>query len=134
MAFNRLRRNREGKTVILDTSAILMLFEFSIDLDNELIRLLGRFQILVPSPIIEELKFLSKHGNGKKRQNAKAALELINRYEKVEGKGSGDESVLFLAKKFNGIVVTNDRDLRKRVKDASLQTIFLRGKQKLVLE
>ena len=54
------------KTVILDTSAILMLFEFSIDLEDELIKLLGRFHILVPSPIIEELKLLSKHGNGKK--------------------------------------------------------------------
>ena len=134
MAFNRLRRNREEKTVILDTSAILMLFEFSIDLEDELIKLLGRFHILVPSPIIEELKLLSKHGNGKKRQNAKAALELINRYDKVEEKGTGDDSVLFLAKKFDGIVVTNDRNLRKRVKDASLQTIFLRGKQRLVLE
>ena len=134
MAFNRLRRNREEKTVILDTSAILMLFEFSIDLEDELIKLLGRFHILVPSPIIEELKLLSKHGNGKKRQNAKAALELINRYDKVEEKGTGDDSVLFLAKKFDGIVLTNDRNLRKRVKDASLQTIFLRGKQRLVLE
>ena len=134
MAFNRLRSNREEKTVILDTSAILMLFEFSIDLEDELIKLLGRFHILVPSPIIEELKLLSKHGNGKKRQNAKAALELINRYDKVEEKGTGDDSVLFLAKKFDGIVVTNDRNLRKRVKDASLQTIFLRGKQRLVLE
>ena len=134
MAFDRLRRNREEKTVILDTSAILMLFEFSIDLDDELIRLLGRFRVIIPRPIIEELRLLSKQGNGIKRQNAKAALELINRYKIVEGKGSGDDSVLFIAKKLNGIVLTNDRNLRKRVKDASLQTIFLRGKHRLVLE
>ena len=134
MAFDRLRRNREEIAVILDTSAILMLFEFPIDLDDELIRLLGRFHILIPTPIIEELRLLSKQGNGIKRQNAKAALELINRYEVVAGKGSGDDSVLFIAKKLNGIVLTNDRNLRKRVKDASLQTIFLRGKHRLVLE
>ena len=133
MAFNRLRRNRE-KTVILDSSAIMMLFEFSIDLEDELTRLLGRFHILVPSPIIEELKFLSEQGIGKKRLNAKAALKLIKRYEIADEKGTGDDSVLLLAQKLNGVVVTNDRDLRKKVKKSSLQTIYLRGKNRLVLE
>ncbi len=133
MAFNRLRRNRE-KTVILDSSAIMMLFEFSIDLEDELTRLLGRFHILVPSPIIEELKFLSEQGKGKKRLNAKAALKLIKRYEIADEKGTGDDSVLLLAQKLNGVVVTNDRELRKKVKKSSLQTIYLRGKNRLVLE
>ena len=134
MAFDRLRGDREQKTVILDSSAVMMLFEFSIDLEDELTRLLGKFHILVPSPIADELKFLSKHGKGKKSQNAKASLELIKRYEIVDEKGSGDDSVLLLAQKINGIVITNDRDLRKRVKEASLKTIYLRGKSRLVLE
>lgn len=134
MAFDRVRRDREEKAVILDNSAIMMLFEFSIDLEDELLRLLGKFHILVPSPIINELKLISSKGNGKKRQNAKAALKLIERYEIFEEKGTGDDSVLFLAKKFDGIVLTNDSNLRKRVKEASLQTIYLRGKQRLVLE
>ena len=36
MASNRLWDNRDGKIVILDSSAIMMCFEFSIDLENEL--------------------------------------------------------------------------------------------------
>jgi len=134
MASDRLRRDRDGKIVILDSSAVMMLFEFSINLEDELTRLLGRFQILIPSPILKELKFLSEHGKGKKRLIAKPALELIKKYEIIGENGAADDSVLLLAQKFNGIVVTNDRDLRKRVKEASLHNIYLRGKSRLALE
>ncbi len=134
MASDRLRRNRDEKIAILDSSSILMLFEFSIDLEDELTRLLGKFQVLVPKPIIDELIFLSKHGKGKKKLIAKPALELIKKYEVSEAEGAGDDSVLFLARQYSGIVVTNDRELRKRAKEMHLQTIYLRGKSKLVLE
>ena len=134
MAFNRLREDRNGKTVILDSSAVMMLFGFSIDLEDELTRLLGKFHIVVPRPIFEELKLLSEKGKGKKKLIAKPSLELIKKYEIVNAEGNGDDAVLNLAKKFNGIVITNDRGLRKRVKESSLQTIYLRGKSRLVLE
>ena len=134
MASNRLREDRNGKTVILDSSAVMMLFEFSIGLEDELTRLLGKFHIIVPSPIVEELKLLSEKGKGKKKLIAKPSLELIKKYEIVNAEGNGDDAVLMLAKKFNGIVITNDRELRKRVKESSLQTIYLRGKSRLVLE
>ena len=134
MASNRLREDRNRKTVILDSSAVMMLFEFSIDLEDELTRLLGKFHILIPRPIFEELKLLSKKGKGKKKLIAKPSLKLIKKYEIVNAEGNGDDAVLKLAKKFNGIVITNDRELRKRVKEISLQTIYLRDKSRLVLE
>jgi rRNA-processing protein FCF1 len=134
MASDRLRRDREEKTVILDSSAIMMLFEFSIDLKDELTRLLGSFHVIVPRPIIAELRFLSEHGKGKKRLIAKPALKLIKRYEIVDSEETGDESVLSLARNCRGIVVTNDRELRKKAKKESLQTIYLREKSKLILE
>ncbi|KYK22854.1 hypothetical protein AYK24_01725 [Thermoplasmatales archaeon SG8-52-4] len=134
MASDRLWQYRAEKRVILDSSAVLMLFEFSIDLEYELTRLLGKYKIILPSPIVDELKFLSKADNGLKKQKAKAALELIKRYEIVHAEGTGDDSIFNLAKKSNGIVVTNDMELRRRIKDLSLKVIFLRGKKKLVLE
>lgn len=134
MASDRLRRDPEEKTVILDSSAVMMLFEFSIDLEDELTRLLGRFHVVVPTPIIKELRYLSEHGKGKKRLIAKPALELIKKYEIIDEKGAGDDSVLSLAQKLNGIVVTNDRVLKNRVKKTGLRIIFLRGKNRLVLE
>lgn len=133
MASDWLRRDQE-RIVILDSNAVMMLFEFSINLEDELLGLLGSFKIIIPKPIFNELKFLSEKGKGKQRLIAKPALELIKRYEVVEAEGRGDQSVLDLAKKLNCIVVTNDRKLRNRLKESSLHTIYLRGKGRLVLE
>ena len=135
MASNRLWGDRIHKTVILDSSAILMLFEFAIDLEKELTRLLGNYCIVVPTPIVRELEFLSENGTGKKKMKAKASLKLIKKYDAIDMEGrNGDNSVLELAKKINGIVVTNDRELRNRVKEMSLSVIFLRAKKKLVMD
>ncbi|MFX1297757.1 MAG: PIN domain-containing protein, partial [Promethearchaeota archaeon] len=129
-----LRRNPKKKIVVLDSSAIMMLFEFNIDLEDELTRLLGKFQVIVPSPIFIELKYLSEQGKGKKRLIAKPSLKLIEKYEIIKTEETGDDSVLLLAKELNGIVITNDRNLRNRVKKIGLHTIYLRGKNRLVLE
>ena len=111
-----------------------MLFEFSIDLESELIRLLGFFEIVVPSPIVDELKFLSKKGKGKQKIISKPALELTKNYKIVKTEGKGDEAVLLLAKKLNAMVLTNDKELRNRVKQLGLHNIFLRGKSKLEID
>lgn len=135
MAFDRLWGDKIHKTVILDSSAVLMLFEFSIDLEKELTRLLGNYHIVIPTPIVRELEFLSENGKGEKKTKAKASLKLIKKYDtiNVDEKG-GDDSILDLAKKINGIVVTNDRELRSRLKKLSSSVIFLRSKKKLVME
>jgi rRNA-processing protein FCF1 len=134
MAFNRVWRDRETRLVILDSSAILMLFEFSINLEDELTRLIGKFKILIPQTIYNEIEEISKKGNQRKKFNAKAALELIKKYEIIDANGLGDESVLSLAKKLNCFVVTNDKDLRIRLKENHLKVLFLRSKKKLEIE
>lgn len=136
MASNRLWGNREAEIVILDTSAIMMLFEFSIDLEDELTRLIGNHHIVVPKPVIDELKILSERGKGKKRFIARPALDLVSRYEIVNRDAAEkvDDAVLSLAKELQGVVITNDRELRKKLKAASLKTIYLRGKKQLVLD
>ena len=135
MASDRIRRNRsKERVVVLDSSAAMMPFEFMIDLEDELIRILGKFHIIVTSSVYDELVFLSKEGGGRKKRLAKPALELIKDYEKIKTVGNADDSVLNLAVQMDGIVLTNDKELRKRVKEKNLKTIYLRGKQKLVLE
>ena len=112
-----------------------MLFEFSIDLEKELTRLIGLYDILIPTPIVKELEFLSKQGKGERKVKAKASLKLIGKYKTVEVKEKrGDDSVIELANKTNGIVVTNDKILKKRLKEKGISTIFLRAKKKLELE
>ena len=136
MALNRLRRNREGKIVILDSSAIMMSFEFSIDLEDELTRLLGKYQIIIPKPIVDELEFLAKHGRGKKKSIAKPALDFVKRYDISELNTSekGDDVVIHFAQELSGIVVTNDRELIRRLRELLIKVIYLRGKKRLVFE
>ena len=138
MASDRIRGDRKRKAVILDTNAILMLFEFQINLEDELTRLIGKYRIIIPRRILEELEYLSKNGTGKQKIIAKPALELVKqkKYKILDKDVSGDvdEVVFFLAKELQGIVVTNDRELINNLKKASLNVVYLRGKNRLVLE
>jgi len=134
MASDRLRKNTALKIVVLDSSAILMIFEYSIKLEQELLRLLGNYEVVVPSKIIEELKFLCEKGRGKQKQYAKPALSLIKNYKIVINKSEkADDAVLNTAKKLNGIILSNDKELKKRAKKEKIKTIFMRNKKYLMI-
>ena len=113
-----------------------MCFEFSIDLEDELTKLLGKNIITVPEPIVDELKILSETGKESKKRIAKPALDLAKKYEiiKINTNKKGDDAIILFAKKYSGIVVTNDRELIKRLKDISIRVIYLRNKKYLVLD
>ncbi len=133
MASDRIRGDKIRKTVILDSSAILMFFEFSVDWENELKSLVGAYHLIVPTAVVKELQMLASRGAGQKK--AVAALKLIGKYETIdEDSPYADEALLKIALKTKGIVVTNDTVLRHRLKEQGNSVIFLRGKKKLVLD
>jgi len=133
MAFDWVWGDKINKTVILDSSAILMFFEFSVDWERELDCLLGAYRLVVPTAVIQELKILSKRGRGQKK--AAAALKLIKKYDTIdEVAKSADEALVKIAEKTHGIVVTNDTELREQLRKHGFPVIFLRGKKKLVLD
>ena len=135
MASNWVRSDRDSKIVILDTNAILMLFEFNIDLNNELLKIIGKYKIIIPKKVYEELMFFSKEKNGNIKTFSNASLSLIKDYEIIEtNEKNADKAVLSLAKKTNGYVLTNDKELRKILKNNSIKVLFLRAKKKLELE
>jgi len=115
--------------VILDTNALMMPFEININLERELDRLLGAYEILVPSSIIDELKKLSE-----KDKAASSALKLAERYTVINTSKKGDFSIVHLAKELKAVVVTNDKILRKILRNEGIQLIFLRGKDHLIYE
>ena len=133
MAFDWVRRDKINKTVILDSSALLSFFEFSVDWENQLGRLLGGYRLVVPTAVKQELRILAAQNRGGKK--AAAALKLIEKYETIdEDARSADEALIKIAEKTKGIVVTNDAELRNRLKDRGLAVIFLRGKKKLAFD
>lgn len=115
------------QTVILDTNALLMPFERKMNLDLELQRLLGTARVVVPAPLIGELeRSYNKH--------AKAALALAAKYEVVPSTAWGDDAVLELALELGAFVLTNDKELRSRLRPHRIPLIYLRSGSHLILE
>ncbi|MDO5861757.1 MAG: twitching motility protein PilT [Thermoplasmata archaeon] len=115
------------QTVVLDTNALLMPFEIRINLDLALQDLLGEVRILVPGPLVGELKHLDHRYAG-------AALSLARKYEIVPTETTGDSAVLELAKKEGAYVLTNDKELRRRLRKERVPLIYLRSGTHLTLE
>jgi len=135
MASNRIWRYKGEKIVILDSNALMMLFEFSINLEDELTRLIGKYDIVIPKPVLNELIYLSENGKGNKKNLAKSSLKIAKKFKTIDADGKNvDDAVLLLSKKINGVVVTNDKELRTKLKKNSCPVVFLRAKKTLEIE
>jgi len=104
-----------------------MPFQFKINIDRELKRLCGEVPVFVPSSVLGELaNALDK--------NSKAALALARKYQIVETELSGDEAVMDIALQRSSAVVTNDKELIKRLRASRIPVIRLRGERYLVAD
>src|SRR2546430_10756466 len=63
-----------SRIVLLDTNALLMPFQFRVNLETELNRLMGSADIAIPRPVRTELELLAERD-----RNAQAALRLAAR-------------------------------------------------------
>ncbi|HOK28049.1 MAG TPA: twitching motility protein PilT [Methanomassiliicoccaceae archaeon] len=106
--------------VVLDTNALLLPFERSVNIDSQLRSLLGNCEILVPGSLIGELRRSSN-------KHARAAIELAFRYKVVDTEATGDQAVIELAERHDAYVVTNDRALIARLREKRIKVILLRG-------
>jgi uncharacterized protein len=135
MASNRIRRNSKRLIIFLDTSAIFMIFELTIRIEEELTRLLGIYEIFILRSVYNEIVQLQKHGSEKQKRLAKLALQYIQRYPLFDDMVKpADDALVNEAKKIDAIVFTNDVVLRKRLKKNNIKCICLRGKNQLMLE
>ena len=115
--------------VVLDANALLLPFQFPVDLDAELARLLGSCEVLVPTSVVRELERVAARD-----RRAKAALDLARRYGRFETDAAGDEAVIAAAEALGAHVVTNDRALLAALEARGIPRIRLRGKVRLALE
>lgn len=114
-------------SIVLDANALLMPFQFKMNIDRELKRLFGEVPVFVPSSVLGELA-------NSMDKNSKAALALARKYQIVETELSGDDAVLEIAHQRSAAVVTNDRELIKRLRAAGIPVIRLRGERYLVAD
>ena len=125
--------------VVLDTNFLVVPAQFSIDIFTESERILeGRVEFVVPRSVIQELERKLDVGTRSERFKFRIALDLIDRCtiiepEEFSSSSPVDEQVLEYAIAVNGVVATNDRELRERSLQRGVPVIILRGKKRLEL-
>ena len=113
--------------------------EFKIDIFEELKRLLNRnVEFILLSPVKRELEMLATKDSPKIRREAFFALKLAEKckYVPVENdeKLTTDDAIVRVAKNWNSPVFTNDRQLKKKLRDISVPVIYVRQKSRLDID
>ena len=132
-------RTAEGKKIILDSNALFVPSQFRIDIFEELRKLLNvNFEAVLLSLNLQELEQLADSESPKMRKNAGFALRLAEKCRLVdvdERDGlSPDDVIVNVAKEWNCPVFTNDRQLRKRLRNINVPVIYVRQKSRLMID
>ncbi|MGB9684243.1 MAG: PIN domain-containing protein [Candidatus Bathyarchaeales archaeon] len=125
--------------VILDSNALFVPFQFKIDISEELKTLLNRnLELVLLTPIKEELEKMAEKGAPKMRKEANYALKLAEKCTLIKLEetfaGSPDDAIVKVAGEWKCPVFTNDKALRRRLRDISVPVIYVRQKSRLEID
>jgi len=134
-----LPKKTETLKVILDSNALFVPLEFKIDIFEELKRLVNRnVEFILLSPVKRELEMLAAKDSPKIRREAIFALRLAEKCKYVAVEEDGrvviDDVIVRVAKNWNSPVFTNDRQLKKKLRDISVPVIYVRQKSRLDID
>jgi len=123
------------KELVVDTNFLLIPFQFKIDIFKELEYVIGEpFTLTLSLKVFRELRSLSKRV-GKAGAAARFALKVLEaRKQQIKPIDSSlpvDDWVFEYALANRAVVCTNDRVLRRRLKEKKLKVIGLKTKSKL---
>ena len=129
----------EALKVILDSNALFVPLEFKLDIFAETKHLLNRnIDFILLSSVKRELELLAMKDSPKIRKEAVYALKLAEKCKQVavgeDEKLPTDEAIVKVAKAWNSPVFTNDRQLRKKLRDISVPVVYLRQKSRLEID
>ncbi len=130
---------RQPLKIIVDSNALFVPLEFKIDIYEELQRLLSRsFELILLSPVKRELETLAQKDSPKTSRNAKFALSFAEKctYVKIQENPceQTDDAIVRIAKSWNAPVFTNDKLLKRKLKDISAAVIYVREKSRLQID
>ena len=120
--------------VAMDANALMMPVEVGVRVFEEVERLLGAYECVVPATVRAELSKLAESG-GDEGRAASVGLDLAADCETVETEESYADDALFALATSGRVdtVVTNDAPLRERLLDAGVPVIHLRGRNQLTI-
>lgn len=121
--------------IILDSNFLLVPLQFRVDVFQELERVTNRkVEAVLLHPVYAELKKLSMDG-GVKGRRAEMALRYADKLRIVDLEAKPgeavDDMILRLASEWKCPVATNDRVLRKKLRDLNIAVIYLRKRSHL---
>lgn len=112
--------------VLVDTNSLIYSIEHRVNLKNMLQELPEVSGVLVPECVHRELQAMSGD-----RKYARGALELSEKFDRIPGEGYADDCIIEIAGKEHYFILSNDRALLKRAKEAGIRTLVLRGNRKV---
>ncbi|KYH39807.1 MAG: DNA-binding protein [Candidatus Bathyarchaeota archaeon B26-1] len=125
---------KTGRKVILDSNFLFVPVHFKIDIFEAIEELVGRFEPIVLSTTLDELRRIFEEGSEKVRREANLVRLLASRCRLMEVQKGVGETCVRVAKELGCAVATNDRELRRRLRREGITTIFLRGKSRIEIE
>jgi rRNA-processing protein FCF1 len=130
---------KERIKVIFDSNFFFIPSQFKIDIFEELTNLLNQqFDPIILSSTQKELQRLSKESSLKIRKQASLALKLAEKCRIVDvekaRRETPDDLIVRVAVEWKCPTATNDRELRKRLRNLGVPVIFLRQRRRLELE
>jgi hypothetical protein len=126
----------DSPVVVLDTNALMMPVECDVRVFDELARLVGEADYVVPRAVANELDALAgatPGSGGTETTAARVGRDLLERCRILETDAQyADDAVVELAPDAD-FVVTNDRPLRDRLLERDVRVIGLRGRNTLAI-
>ena len=116
------------RIIVLDTNIILDVLKFKVDLFEELKRICDfEYEIKILDKTLKELE---------NKPNAKLAFRFIKEknIKLINSKSAGYVDALLLELPQDYIIVTNDKDLKRKLRKENRPIITLRQKKYLILE
>ncbi len=125
-------------TVILDSNMLMAVRKLRLDVFSEIERLLQtQVRFATTSTVVEELTHLKRRA-GDVGRDASLAVQRAERCVIIDapitGARSVDDSIFEVARKERAIVATADAELRRKLRNAKIPVIYLRGKSRLIIE
>jgi rRNA-processing protein FCF1 len=126
------------KKILLDTNFLLIPYQFKVDIFTQIDKISTfKYELFILDKTLEELKKIVEKQKGKNKEAAKIALKLVSIKNigiiKTKGNDRTDDVILDTASKDDFIVVTQDKDLKRRLINQSVSVIVLRHKKMLAI-
>ncbi|WP_202319039.1 type II toxin-antitoxin system VapC family toxin [Archaeoglobus neptunius] len=125
--------NNKVRGAILDTNILMYVFLNRVDVITQL-REEGFTRFAVTSSVLKELEKLEKSLKGKERRAAKFARKLVESFEVIETQTTGDSSLLEGAEKHGYVLITNDKELKKKARARSIPVGYLKKNRRVVVD